>query len=118
EARAAPATARAGIAVPGLIFGILAALPAAALLVPPNYLLALGTRIMTFAIAAVALDLIVGYGALVSFGHAAFIGLGAYAVGILAPHGLGDVLVSLPTPLAPPPPFAPATRPLALPPQA
>jgi branched-chain amino acid transport system permease protein len=81
---AAPAAARAGVAVPGLIFGVLAALPAAAVLAPENYLLALGTRIMTFAIAAVALDLIVGYGALVSFGHAAFIGLGAYAVGILA----------------------------------
>ena len=42
------------------------------------------TRVMIFAIAALALDLLVGYGALVSFGHAAFIGLGAYAVGILA----------------------------------
>ena len=81
--------------MPGLIFGILAALPAAAVMVPENYLLALGTRIMTFAIAAVALDLIVGYGALVSFGHAAFIGLGAYAVGILAAHGIDELLISL-----------------------
>ena len=52
---AAPRVARAGIAVPGLIFGILAALPAAAVVAPENYLLALGTRIMIFAIAAVAL---------------------------------------------------------------
>ena len=36
---------------------------------------------MIFAVAAVALDLLVGYGGLVSFGHAAFVGLGAYAVG-------------------------------------
>ncbi len=50
---------------------------------------------MIFAIAAVALDLIVGFGALVSFGHAAFIGLGAYAVGILASHGIGDGLIAL-----------------------
>ena len=49
---------------------------------------------MIFAIAALALDLIVGYGGLISFGHAAFIGLGAYAVGILASHGIGDALVS------------------------
>jgi len=90
----------AGVAVPGLIFGVLAALPIAALVVPENYLLGLGTRIMIFAIAAVALDLVVGYGALVSFGHAAFIGLGAYAVGILASHGIGDALVSLPAALA------------------
>ena len=53
-------------------------------------------RVMIFAIAAVALDLLVGYGALISFGHAAFIGLGAYAVGILAAHGIGDALISLP----------------------
>jgi branched-chain amino acid transport system permease protein len=99
ETRAAPA-ARAAIAVPGLIFGVLAALPLAGLVMPANYLLDFGTRIMIFAIAAVALDLIVGYGALVSFGHAAFIGLGAYAVGILAAHGIGEVLVSLPTALA------------------
>jgi branched-chain amino acid transport system permease protein len=100
DTRAAPAAARLGIALPGLIFGVLAALPVAALAVPENYLLDLGTRIMIFAIAAVALDLVVGYGALVSFGHAAFIGLGAYAVGILAAHGIGDVLISLPAALA------------------
>jgi branched-chain amino acid transport system permease protein len=99
DSRPAPSAAP-GVAVPGLIFGVLAALPAAALVVPENYLLDLGTRIMIFAIAAVALDLVVGYGALVSFGHAAFIGLGAYAVGILAAHGIGDALVSLPVALA------------------
>ena len=35
-----------------------------------------------------SLDLILGYGALVSFGHAAFLGIGAYAVGILSSHGV------------------------------
>ena len=38
-------------------------------------------RIMIFAIAAVSLDLILGYGGMVSFGHAAYLGIGAYAVG-------------------------------------
>ena len=114
ETRAAPAAARAGVAVSGLIFGILAALPAAAVVVSANYLLALGTRIMIFAIAAVALDLIVGYGALVSFGHAAFIGLGAYAVGILASHGIGEVLIALPTALAAAVLFALATGAVSL----
>ena len=42
------------------------------------------TRIVIFALAAVGLNLILGYGALVSFGHAMYIGIGAYAVGILA----------------------------------
>jgi branched-chain amino acid transport system permease protein len=114
DSRPAPRQAGAAIAVPGLIFGVLAALPLAALAVPENYLLDLGTRIMIFAIAAVALDLVVGYGALVSFGHAAFIGLGAYAVGILAAHGIGEALVSLPTALAASMLFALATGAVAL----
>lgn len=45
-------------------------------------------RVMIFAIAALSLDFILGYGGLVSFGHAAFFGIGAYAVGILAFHGV------------------------------
>jgi branched-chain amino acid transport system permease protein len=44
-------------------------------------------RIMILAIAAVSLNLILGYGGLVSFGHAAYLGIGAYAVGILAFYG-------------------------------
>src|SRR3979411_1120224 len=60
----------------------------------------LGARVMIFAVAAVALDLLLGYGGLISFGHAAFIGLGAYAVGILAAHGITDALIALPAALA------------------
>jgi branched-chain amino acid transport system permease protein len=45
-------------------------------------------RIMIFAIAAVSLDLILGYGGMVSFGHAAYLGIGAYAVGIPAYYGI------------------------------
>ena len=52
KTRTAPA-ARAAIAVPGLIFGVLAAVPVATLIAPSNYLLDFGTRIMIFAIAAV-----------------------------------------------------------------
>jgi branched-chain amino acid transport system permease protein len=87
-------------ALPVGIFLAFAALPIVALLTGSGYLLSLGARVMIFAIAAVSLDLLVGYGALISFGHAAFIGLGAYAVGILAAHGIGDALVSLPAALA------------------
>jgi branched-chain amino acid transport system permease protein len=42
---------------------------------------------MIFAIAAISLNLILGYGGLVSFGHAAYLGIGGYAVGILAFYG-------------------------------
>jgi len=50
------------------------------------FYLDLATRLVILAIAAVGLNFILGYGGLVSFGHAAFIGLGAYAVGIPAYH--------------------------------
>jgi branched-chain amino acid transport system permease protein len=46
------------------------------------------TRTMILGLAAVSLNFILGYGGLVSFGHAAFIGIGGYAVGILASHGV------------------------------
>jgi len=73
--------------VPFLLFALLAAVPLAGLFIRDGYLLSLFTRVMILAIAAIALDLILGFGALVSFGHAAFIGIGAYAMGILASHG-------------------------------
>jgi len=82
------------------IFLVLAAVPLAASMGTESYLLALVTRVMIFAIAALALDLLVGYGALVSFGHAAFVGLGAYAAGILASHGIDEALIALPVALA------------------
>jgi branched-chain amino acid transport system permease protein len=90
---------RSGILLPIVIFGCFAVVPLLSALGAETYLLGLVTRVMIFAIAALALDLLVGYGALVSFGHAAFIGIGAYAVGILASHGFGDVLISLPAAL-------------------
>jgi branched-chain amino acid transport system permease protein len=89
-----PATLPAGI------FLILAFLPLVASLAGGGYLVSLGSRVMIFAIAAVSLDVLVGYGALISFGHAAFVGLGAYAVGILSVYGITDALVSLPAALA------------------
>src|SRR5882762_397684 len=102
-ATTAPVVARglfAGNVLPLTMFLLLAVLPLFATLAAESYVLGLVTRVMIFAIAALALDLLIGYGALVSFGHAAFIGLGAYAVGILASHGINDALISLPAALA------------------
>lgn len=75
---------------------VLLALPLIARFGAQAYILSFMTRALIFAIAALSLDLILGYGALVSFGHAAFIGIGAYAVGMLAAHGYGDLLVQVP----------------------
>ena len=84
------------ILLPAIIFVALALVPFAAAFGAEKYILALITRVMIFAVAAIALDLLVGYGGLVSFGHAASVGLGAYAVGILASHGFGEALIALP----------------------
>jgi branched-chain amino acid transport system permease protein len=45
---------------------------------------------MIFAVAAASLNLILGYGGMVSFGHAAYLGVGGYAVGVLAHYGVYD----------------------------
>ena len=85
--------------VPIVIFLILAAIPVLALIRSEDYLLSLFERLMIFAIAALSLDLLIGYGGLISFGHAAFVGLGAYAVGILSAHGVQDAVIALPVAL-------------------
>ena len=99
---AASATRSARIsaaALPAVLFLVFAAVPLFATFTAETYVLSLVTRVMIFSIAALALDLLIGYGALVSFGHAAFVGLGAYAVGILGSHGITDALISLPAAL-------------------
>src|SRR5947209_20346687 len=73
----------------------LALVPAVATVADAPFYTGLFARIMVFAIAAVSLDLILGYGGLVSFGHAAFLGIGAYAVGILSYHGITGGVVHL-----------------------
>jgi branched-chain amino acid transport system permease protein len=67
---------------------ILVALPPVVLAIGQPFYLDLVRRIMILAIAAVSLNLILGYGGMVSFGHAAYIGIGAYAVGILGFYGV------------------------------
>jgi branched-chain amino acid transport system permease protein len=67
---------------------LLGALPAIVTALNQPYYLELARRVMIFAIAAVSLDLILGYGGMVSFGHAAYLGIGGYAVGILAHYGV------------------------------
>jgi branched-chain amino acid transport system permease protein len=67
---------------------LLIALPPLAIKLGQPFYIDLVRRIMILAIAAISLNLILGYGGLVSFGHAAYLGLGAYAVGILAFYGV------------------------------
>ena len=67
---------------------VLAAVPPVAVLLEQPFYLDLVRRVMIFAIAALSLNLILGYGGMISFGHAAYLGIGAYAVGVLAHHGV------------------------------
>jgi branched-chain amino acid transport system permease protein len=62
--------------------------------VVPEYL-QLASQIAIAALFAVSLDLILGYAGIVSIGHAAYFGLGAYAAGILSKHGIGEPVVLL-----------------------
>jgi branched-chain amino acid transport system permease protein len=65
-----------------------------------TYVLTLFTRIVILAMAAVSLNLIMGFGGMVSFGHAAYIGIGGYGVGILGYEGISSGLVQWPLALA------------------
>src|SRR3981189_3289494 len=67
-----------------IVFWILAA--SCALLFPSRYLIM--TDIIRLALFALSLDLILGYAGIVSLGHAAFFGVGAYSAGLLALHGI------------------------------
>ena len=60
---------------------------------PGNYLLL--SQIAITALLALSLDLIFGYAGVISLGHAAFFGIGAYTVGLLGSHGWGDPLLGL-----------------------
>ena len=62
----------------------LALLPVFVSVTGREFFLVLATRLVILAIAAVSLNLILGYGRMISFGHAAYLGIGAYAVGIPA----------------------------------
>jgi branched-chain amino acid transport system permease protein len=72
---------------------LLAAVPPVASLFNQPFYLDLVRRVMIFAIAAASLNLILGYGGMVSFGHAAYLGVGGYAVGVLAHYGVVDGVV-------------------------
>ena len=65
-------------------FLVLAVLPFITEWIDEPFYVDLMARVMIFSIAAMSLDFILGYGAMISFGHALYLGLGTYAVGIMA----------------------------------
>ena len=79
-----------------VLLALLILFPIAAEALDENFYISLGSRILIFALAATSLNLILGFGGLVSFGHAAFLGIGGYAVGILMQSGIASAWISWP----------------------
>jgi branched-chain amino acid transport system permease protein len=77
------------------IFAVLAILPPIFILTGETFLTSVATRMLAYAIAALSLDLILGYGAMVSFGHAAYLGFGAYSVVALSRMGITDISIQI-----------------------
>jgi branched-chain amino acid transport system permease protein len=96
---AAPPASEARRLLPTLLWllplaALLVALPWIAQATGITWLVSAFTRFAIYALAAAALNLVMGYGGLVSFGHGAFFGVGGYVVGILAHHlSEGDALL-------------------------
>jgi branched-chain amino acid transport system permease protein len=68
--------------------------PIAAFFLFPHYL-TLGSQVLIAGLFALSLDLILGYARIISLGHAAFFGLGAYTAGLLAKHGYAEPISGL-----------------------
>lgn len=69
-----------------LLLGMFLFVPAIAMLVDEPFYITLATKVAILALAGVGLNLALGLGGLVSFGHASFFGIGGYSMGILASH--------------------------------
>jgi branched-chain amino acid transport system permease protein len=82
------------------LLAILALVPVYAALSGNSFLMSFFTRILILAMAAVSLNLIMGFGGMVSFGHAAYLGIGGYAIGILAKEGINSGFLQWPLALA------------------
>jgi branched-chain amino acid transport system permease protein len=81
--------------VPAALLVLLLALPVVSAALDQPYYVTLVSRMLIYALAAASLNLILGYGGMVSLGHALYLGLGAYAVAILSFHGVASGWVHL-----------------------
>lgn len=93
-ARAAPRNTAQTLAVAALLLAGIA-LPLVAAASGDTYLVTLASRMLVFALAAVGLNIALGFGGMVSFGHAMYMGLGAYTVLMLADAGVANGVLQL-----------------------
>jgi branched-chain amino acid transport system permease protein len=85
------------IAIPA---AVVVAFPLAMHAMDQQFYISFATRVLIYAMAAASLNLVLGYGGMVSFGHAAFFGAGAYIVGILAVEGVTSLWIAWPAAIA------------------
>jgi branched-chain amino acid transport system permease protein len=88
-----------GTAAPVLL-AIAVAFPLAAAAAGQDFYVGFATRVMIFALAASSLGLVLGLGGMVSFGHAAFLGLGAYTVAVAMERGIDSAWIAWPAAMA------------------
>jgi branched-chain amino acid transport system permease protein len=88
------------VVVNGALLIILALVPVYAALTGNGFVMTLFTRVIILALAALSLNLIMGFGGMVSFGHAVYLGIGGYAVGILAKEGITSGFLQWPLAIA------------------
>jgi branched-chain amino acid transport system permease protein len=78
----------------------LLALPAVLTALGQEFYIGFATRVLIFALAASSLNLVLGFGGMVSLGHAAFFGIGAYAAAICQQAGINEALIAFPAAMA------------------
>ncbi len=83
-----------------ITLGMFALVPPLTEIIDQPFYVDMMARVMILAIAAVSLDVILGYGGMVSFGHAAYMGIGAYSVGILSYYGIDNGFIQFPLAMA------------------
>jgi branched-chain amino acid transport system permease protein len=83
----------------GVVLIALAAVPWLAQALGQDYYVTFLSRVLILALAAIGLNLVLGFGGMVSMGHALYVGVGVYAVGILASNGVTSGWVHIATAL-------------------
>jgi branched-chain amino acid transport system permease protein len=96
----APGGRTAAVAGLAALAAVAVAFPFVMLAIDEPFYISVASRIFVYAIAATSLNLVLGYGGLVSFGHAAFFGIGAYTVGVLIAEGVPSGWIGLPAAMA------------------
>src|SRR5256885_12806692 len=101
-------------AAPWVVLALALAFPLAMQAEHQTYYLSFASRIFVYALAATSLNLILGYGGMISFGHAAFVGTGAYVSSILLSEGVASAWIGWPAAVPASHPQAPRHGPESL----